>query len=222
VAIVDFMMPEMDGEALGRTIKGDDRLKDTILVMLTSWGRKGDAARAREIGFAGYLAKPVKHSQLLDCLQAVLAKPTDAGHKKKAPELVTRHTISEARRRVRVLLVEDHPVNQKLALRILGKEGIHAEAAANGKEALKALEAGSYDLVFMDVQMPEMDGYEATRIIRDPDSKVRNHSIPIIAMTAHAMQGDRERCIDAGMDDYISKPIRPEKLSEVIEKYLPA
>jgi len=221
-AIVDFMMPEMDGEALGREIKADPALKETVLVMLTSWGRKGDATRAKGIGFAGYLLKPIKHSQLLDCLRAVLAGPESSGTQEKKPELITRHSISESRRKVRVLLVEDHPVNQKLALRILGKEGIHADAAANGKEALKALENTSYDLVFMDVQMPEMDGYEATRIIRNPGSNVRNHAVPIVAMTAHAMQGDREKCIDAGMNDYIAKPIRPEKLGEMIEKYLPA
>ena len=221
-AIVDFLMPEMDGESLGREIKADSRLKETVLVMVTSWGRKGDATRAKEIGFAGYLVKPIKHSQLLDCLQTVLAKATPSGSDAQKTELVTRHTISEARRKVRVLLVEDHPVNQKLALRILGKEGVHADAAANGKEALKALEVQSYDLIFMDIQMPEMDGYEATRVIRDPESGVRNHMVPIIAMTAHAMQGDREKCLDAGMNDYISKPIRPEKLGEMIEKYLPA
>ena len=220
-AIVDFMMPEMDGESLGREIKTDNRLKDTVLVMLTSWGRKGDAARAKDIGFSGYLLKPIKRSQLLDCLQTVLAKPIPAGGSNTESALVTRHSISEARRKVCVLLVEDHPVNQKLALSILRKEGVHAEAAANGKEALKALAAQSYDLVFMDVQMPEMDGYEATKMIRDPRSNVRNHSIPIIAMTAHAMQGDRERCIDVGMNDYISKPIRREKLGEMIKKYLP-
>jgi signal transduction histidine kinase/DNA-binding response OmpR family regulator len=220
LVILDHMMPEMDGEALGRAIKKDAALKETVLVMLTSWGRRGDAARVKEIGFSAYLTKPVKHSQLFDCLVTVLGEESERAREDEKPPLVTRHSLAEAKRRVRVLLVEDNVVNQKLATRLLEKMGYRSDAVGNGKEAVKALEMVPYDVVLMDVQMPEMDGYEATRLIRDPQSKVRNHHVPIIAMTANAMKGDRERCIKAGMDDYIAKPIRPQKLSEVIKTFL--
>jgi len=221
LVILDHMMPEMDGEALGRAIKKDPALKETVLVMLTSWGRRGDAARVKEIGFSAYLTKPVKHSQLFDCLVTVLGEGSGRSKEDEKPPLVTRHSLAEAKRRVRVLLVEDNVVNQKLATRLLEKIGYRSHAVGNGKEAVKALEMAPYDIVLMDVQMPEMDGYEATRVIRDPQSKVRNHHVPIIAMTANAMKGDRERCIEAGMDDYISKPILPQKLFEVIKAFLP-
>ncbi len=221
-AIVDFVMPGMDGEALGREIKADKALKETALVMVTSWGLRGDAVRVKEIGFAAYLVKPIKQSQLLNCLLTVLGGPRSLRKDDGKHTLVTRHTLAEAKHKGHILLVEDNPVNQKLAVRLIGKTGIDADTVANGKEAVKALEMVSYDLVFMDVQMPEMDGYEATRIIRDPGSNVRNHNVPIVAMTAHAMKGDREKCIEAGMDDYISKPIRPEKLVQMMDKYLPS
>jgi CheY-like chemotaxis protein len=220
LVILDHIMPEMDGEALGRAIKKDPALKETVLVMLTSWGRRGDAARVKEIGFSAYLTKPVKHSQLFDCLVTVLGEEPGRAKDDDKPPLVTRHSLAEAKRRVRILLVEDNVVNQKLATRLLEKMGYRSDAVGNGKEAVKALEMAPYDVVLMDVQMPEMDGYEATRLIRDPQSKVRNHHVPIIAMTANAMKGDRERCIEAGMDEYISKPILPQKLSEVIETFL--
>jgi CheY-like chemotaxis protein len=221
LAILDHMMPEMDGEALGRAIKADPALKATPLVMLTSWGQRGDAARMKEIGFSAYLTKPIKQSQLFDCLVMVLGEPPDRTEEGEKPRLVTRHTLAEAKRKVRILLVEDNIVNQKFALRLLEKSGYRADAVGNGKEAVKALEADAYDLVLMDVQMPEMDGYEATGVIRDPQSKVQNHNVPIIALTAHAMKGDRERCMKAGMDDYVSKPIRAQNLVEVVERFLP-
>jgi signal transduction histidine kinase/DNA-binding response OmpR family regulator len=220
LVILDQIMPEMDGEALGRAIKAEPALKQTPLVMLTSWGRRGDAARVREIGFSAYLTKPIKHSQLFDCLVTVLGKePARAKEDEKSP-LVTRHTLAEARRKAHILLVEDNIVNQKLATRLLEKMGYRSDAVANGREAVKALETVAYDVVLMDVQMPEMDGYETTRVIRDPQSKVQNHEVPIIAMTAHAMKGDRERCLEAGMTDYIAKPIQPKKFLEVIEPFL--
>jgi CheY-like chemotaxis protein/HPt (histidine-containing phosphotransfer) domain-containing protein len=166
------------------------------------------------------LIKPVKKSQLYDCLAAVLGV---AAPPVKAPEaaLVTRHTLSEDRRRkARILLAEDNPTNQQVALRILEKMGFRADAVANGREAIQALKMAPYDIVFMDVQMPVMDGFEATRQIRDPQSAVCNHKIPIIAMTAHAMKGDRERCLEAGMDDYVPKPISPQALASALEKWL--
>jgi signal transduction histidine kinase len=221
VAIVDRMINDMDSEVLGQAIKGDPVLKDTVLIMLTSWGQRGDATRMREIGFAAYLTKPIKRSQLFDCLITVLAGVPSRSKGDREPTFVTRYTLAEAKRKVHILLVEDNIVNQKLAVRLLEKAGCRTDAVLNGKEAIKALEKVSYDLVLMDVQMPEMDGYEATGVIRDPESNVLNHQVPIIAMTAHAMKGDRERCIEAGMDHYVSKPIRPERLLEAITMFLP-
>ena len=220
VAILDQMMPEMDGEMLGRHIKEDPLIKDTILVMLSSVGLRGDAARVKDIGFSAYLTKPIKRSHLFDCIFAVFGQRYESGDKKQARPLITRHTLAEAKKRkVRILLAEDNVVNQKLALRLLEKFGYRANAVANGAEAVEAFQTIPYDLVLMDVQMPEMDGLEATRIIRGMEDTMNRH-IPIIAMTAHAMTGDRERCIKNGMDDYISKPIKPQELQEVIEKQL--
>jgi len=219
VAIVNMQMPGMDGAALARAIKADAKLKDTRLVLCCSLGQRGDAKRMQEIGFAAYLTKPVRHSEILDCLSAVMAGTILA-----APEqpLVTRHTIREMRRDVvRILVAEDNITNQQVALGILKKLGLRADAVANGAEAVKALETLPYDLVLMDVQMPEMNGFEATRQIRNPQSAVRNHRIPVIAMTAGAMQGDREKCLEAGMNDYVSKPIFPQALAEALDKWLP-
>jgi CheY-like chemotaxis protein len=189
--------------------------------MLTSRGLRGDANRAKTIGFSAYLTKPVRRSHFLECLGAVLGKESDRALPGQKALFVTRHTISEARKhKVRILIAEDNVINQKLALRLIEKLGYHADAVANGREVLHALEMIAYDLVLMDVQMPEMDGLEATRAIRDSQSRVLNHGIPIIAMTAHAMTGDRELCLNAGMDDYVSKPIHPQKLLEAIEKQI--
>ena len=220
VAITDMQMPETDGESLGKAIKADPGLRDTRLVMMTSLGNRGDAKRLKGIGFSAYLTKPVKQSQLYDCLAMVLLGG-DATVKAPDIPLVTRHTIQEARRRkVRILLTEDNVINQQVALGILAKLGYNADTASNGREAIQALKTVSYDIVFMDVQMPEMDGLEATRAIRSRKTGVLNPRIPIIAMTAHALKGDRERCLEAGMDDYISKPIVPQAFTETLEKWL--
>jgi PAS domain S-box-containing protein len=220
IVLLDMHMPEMDGESLGRAIKADPELRDTILVMMTSLGRRGDAKRLEAIGFSAYLTKPVKQSQLYDCLVTVLGAGV-ASAKTSETVLVTRHTISEARRRkVRILLAEDNVTNQMVALRILENLGFRAYAVTNGQEAIKALETIPCDIVFMDVQMPVMDGFEATRVIRSGKTKAPNPGIPIIAVTANAMKGDRERCIEAGMDDYISKPFAPKALAAAIEKWL--
>ncbi|TKJ41227.1 hypothetical protein CEE37_06060 [candidate division LCP-89 bacterium B3_LCP] len=219
IAILDMQMPIMDGETLGIKIKEIPELQDTLLVMMTSLGKRGDAARMKEIGFSAYLSKPVNQSQLHDCL-VMIHSSTDKNYEDASPHLVSKHTVSEARRRnVRILLAEDNRINQTLALAILSKLGYRADAVGNGLEAVKALEMIPYDIVFMDVQMPEMDGLEATDRIRDPQSKVRNHDIPIIAITANAMQGDKEECIEAGMDDYISKPISSDAVNNAIEKW---
>jgi two-component system sensor histidine kinase/response regulator len=220
VAIIDMQMPAMDGETLGREIRKDPDLSGTALIMMTSVGFRGDAARMQEAGFSFYLMKPVKQADVLDTLQRVLG--AKKGTKESRPgSLVTRHSISEARRHsIRILLAEDNPINQKMALHILQKLGYKADTVANGKDAIKALEQTVYDLVFMDVQMPEMDGFEATAIIRDPQSQVKNHRVPIIALTAHAMKEDKQRCMDGGMDGYVSKPIQPQALVDAIEKQL--
>ena len=216
-AVLDMMMPDMDGAALGAAILADEILRATPLVMMTSLGRRGDAVRLRDIGFAAYLVKPVRPSDLFDCLATVFS----GGQQAEKRALITRHTLEEARRsNARILLVEDNLTNQEVASGILSSMGWHADVRANGREAIEALEAASYDLVLMDVQMPEMDGFEATRIIRDPQSRVRNHNVPVIATTAHAMRGDAERCLMAGMSDYISKPIDPSQLFKLVDKWL--
>ena len=218
IAILDMQMPEMDGETLGRAIKGDPGLASTILVLLTSAGQRGDAARLRKIGFGAYLTKPVKRSQLYDAM-ATAAGAKSAGVTVPDPSLITRHTLAEDhKRRFRILVAEDNIVNQKVALGMLGKLGYRADVVSNGKEAVEALERKPYDLVFMDIQMPELDGFEATQAVRDPQSRVRNPRIPIIAMTAHAMKGDRERCLAEGMDDYVSKPIQLKELADAIDR----
>ena len=220
VAILDMQMPDMDGEALGAAIKADPALCDTVLVMLTSVGERGDARRLESAGFAGYLTKPVKRSQLRECLATVLGR---GPHRPPEPRkrMVTRHLLSEGKRRkVRILLAEDNAVNQKVALKMLEKLGYRADAVANGLEAVEALKSIPYDLVLMDCQMPEMDGYEATRQIRSQQSPVRNPDLLVIAMTANAMRGDREECLDAGMDDYVAKPVDPQALADVLDKWL--
>ena len=218
-AILDMQMPGMDGAVLARIIKADESLKDISLVLLSSLGQRGDARKMEEIGFAAYLTKPARQSELLGCLSAVLAGTTAA---QPVQPIVTRHAIREMRRgAVRILLAEDNITNQMVVVGILKKLGLRADAVANGAEAVKALETLPYDLVLMDVQMPEMGGLEATREIRNPQSAVRNHGIPIIAMTAHAMQGDRERCLEAGMNDYVTKPLDPRALVAALEKWLP-
>ncbi|MCP4266491.1 MAG: response regulator [Candidatus Brocadiaceae bacterium] len=221
VALLDLCMPEMDGKTLGRKIKKDTQLKNTILVMLTSIGKQGDAKHLEKLGFAAYLVKPIKQLQLFNCLRIVTGKAGDI-EEDTSRNIVTQYSISEdQKKRVRILLAEDNIVNQKVVMHILEKKlGYHADIATNGKVALDYLEKMNYDLVLMDCQMPEMDGYEATQRIRDGDSTVRNHKVPIIAMTANAMKGDREKCLEVGMDDYITKPIKIEKLVDTIERYI--
>lgn len=172
-----------------------------------------------KIGVAAYLTKPVRQSDLFDCLALVLA---GEAAKQPAHALVTKHSIAELRRaNIRILLVEDNEVNQQVAIGLLKKLGQRADIARNGAEAITALTERDYDLVFMDMQMPVMDGMEATARIRDPASGVRNHRVTIIAMTANAMQGDREKCLASGMDDYIAKPVTVEALNQMIRKWAP-
>ena len=219
-AILDYMMPEMNGEELGRAIRADDGIATTPLIMLTSRGIRGDAARLKQIGFDGYLTKPVRYSHLHDCLGVVLGANPEV-REIGTQKLVTRHTLDEDRkRRVRILLAEDNRISRKVALRTLENLGYHAEAVTNGAEAVEALTRDDYDLVFMDCQMPELDGYEATGRIREGADGVRNPRVPIVAMTANAMKGDREKCLEAGMDDYVTKPIHAQDVLDAIERQL--
>ena len=220
IALIDMQMPGMDGESLGRLIREDETFQETSLAILTSLGQRGDAKKMAEIGFSAYLTKPVRHSELIGCLSAML---TGMPSGVQEDSIITRHSILENIRQsaVRILLVEDNITNQRVGLGFLAKLGFHADAGADGAEAIKALEIIPYDLVLMDVQMPVMDGLEATRCIRNRRSRVHNHKVPVIAMTAHALQGDRERCIKAGMNDYISKPVSIAALAEILEKWLP-
>ena len=218
IAILDMQRPGMDGAQLAKAIKADEKLKDTHLVLMTSLGHRGDAKKMEQIGFAAYLQKPTRQTEVFGCLAAVL---TGTGTQ-MAQSIVTRHAIREMRRGVvRILLAEDNITNQQVALGILKKMGLQADTVNNGSEAINALETISYDLVLMDVQMPVMDGLKATLEIRNPRSAVRNHDIPIIAMTAHALRGDRERFLKAGMNDYVSKPVDAKALAEALEKWLP-
>jgi PAS domain S-box-containing protein len=220
IAILDMPAWEMDGETLGRMIKADPLLQETLLVMVTSVGKRGEAARAEKAGFAAYLTKPVKQGQLCDCLKTALGRIKSADS--SGEHIITRHSLVESQKqKVRILLAEDNITNQKVALKILEKLGYHADTASNGAEALDAVGTRSYDLVLMDIQMPEMDGFEVTNRIRSMASSASRQDVPIIAMTAHAMKGDREKCIEAGMNDYVSKPVQPRQLSEAIARWIP-
>lgn len=212
--VTDVRMPRMDGFTMVEQIRGDATLADTRVIVLSSSGAVGDAARCRELNVCAYLIKPVKQSELLDAILTVMApQPEEA----PPPPLVTRHSLREMRRRLRILLAEDNPVNQRLAVRLLEKQGHAVTVANNGQEALVALEREAFDMVLMDVEMPVMDGFTTTAEIRKREQETGRH-IPIVAMTAHAMKGDRERCLAAGMDEYVPKPLRVEQLIAVIER----
>ena len=219
--LLDMQMPEMNGEELGRLIKSDPECKNTLLVMMTSLGQRGDARRLESIGFAAYLTKPIREGQLHDALALALGRRIDA-ERASHNRLITRHTVAELRLRgARILLAEDNITNQQIAVAMLNKLGCRADVAANGTEVLEALRTIPYDLVLMDCHMPEMDGFEATRRIRSVDSAVLNHQMPVIAMTARAMKEDREECLHAGMNDHLPKPVDPKALAEMLGKWLP-
>jgi two-component system, sensor histidine kinase and response regulator len=228
LAVLDQEMPGMNGESLARAIKADPSLQGTLLMMLTSVGLRGDGQRMKDIGFTAYFTKPTRSHQILDAISALWTS-----HKTSSPiPFLTRHVLAEAGLRrpsqpapvarvtaPRVLVVEDNSVNQKLAKRLLEKLGCRVDVAGNGKEAVEMVETFPFDIVFMDCQMPVLDGFEATRAIRRKESG-KAHQV-IIAVTANAMQGDREKCINAGMDDYISKPIARSELDQVLSRYVP-
>jgi PAS domain S-box-containing protein len=216
--LTDMHMPKMDGFALVEQIRQKPELSTAIIMMLTSAGHRGDAARCNELGVAAYLLKPIRQSELREAIARVLG----AQQKKGAIPLITRYSLQDARdpaTTLRVLVAEDNPVNQLLATRLLQKRGHSVVVARNGSEALAALENEIYDLVLMDVQMPQMDGLEAAAAIREKEKGSAKHQV-IVALTAYAVKGDRERCLAAGMDDYLSKPIRPQELDEMLQKCL--
>ena len=218
LAIVDYAMPGVDGEELGRRIRSRLTTEELPLIMLTSLGRRGDATRLRDVGFNAYLVKPAKQSYLLDAIMMVFGH--DAQRVEEREPFVTRHSVDAERLRVRgrILVAEDNPMNQKVALAVLRKLGYTCEVVENGKDAVDAVQSSGFDLVLMDCQMPVMDGFEAARIIR---SLAKPYcEIPIVAMTANAMQGDRERCLAAGMNDYATKPVDREALAAVLGRYL--
>jgi len=223
--LVDAQMPEVDGFTLVERVRQQADFRQMTIMMLTSAGQRGDAARCRELGIAAYLVKPIAQSQLLDAILNVLGRKAEAGQSagvgvggeefQEAPR-VTRHCLRAAHQSLHILLAEDNVVNQVLACRLLEKHGHSVVMASNGRKALEALDKQKFDLVVMDVSMPEMDGFEAVAAIRGREAQTGSH-IPIIAMTAHAMKGDRERCLAAGMDAYISKPLQPNELIQAIK-----
>jgi two-component system sensor histidine kinase/response regulator len=187
-------------------------------MMLTSAGHRGDAERCKQLGISAYLLKPIRQSELREAIGRVLGAQEQRG----AIPLITRFSLHDARDQsevLRILVAEDNPVNQRLITRLLEKRGHRVVIAPDGKQAVLALAKEAFDLVFMDVQMPEMDGLEATGAIRQKEIASGEHQ-PIIALTAHAMKGDEGKCLSAGMDGYLSKPIHPQELDKVLDKYL--
>ena len=216
LVLLDAQMPGMDGFTVAERIRQDARLARSVVIMLTSAGLRGDAARCRELGIKAYLTKPVKRSDLLQTIKLVLGSQVVV---EESPSIVTIHSLRESRARLKILLVEDNRVNQIVATQFLEKRGHEVRLAGNGRVALESLQKYVPDLILMDVQMPEMDGLQATAAIRECESKSGKH-IPIIAMTAHAMARDKERCLQAGMDGYISKPLRVADLFSAIDDVL--
>jgi len=229
MAILDYMMPGMDGVELARAIKEEEVLQDTSLLMISSAPSRGDNERMQQLGFSGYLTKPTSGHDIIKALCAI--KGMRDG--KTGFEMVTRHALREAASRdddattetanfdsAQILLAEDNRVNQMVATALLTKMGCHVTPAGNGLEAVKLMKQRSFDLVFMDCNMPEMDGFEATGIIRNLEKRENFDRTPIIAFTAYAMKGDDQKCYDAGMDDYITKPVKKQAVIKVLNKWL--
>ena len=218
VILLDSQLPDLDGFTVAEFVKRDQELAGAVILMLTSGGRPGDAARCRQLGIAAYLMKPVKQSEILEAMLLALGAPSGA----PSQPLVTRHSLREEGRKLRILLAEDNPVNQALVMRLLEKRGHTVEVVGNGKKALEALERASttrFDLILMDMMMPEMDGEECLARIRAKENGSASR-IPIIALTAHAMKGDRERILAMGVDGYLPKPVRAQQLFETMEGLL--
>src|ERR1700722_2818810 len=220
LVLTDMHMPKMDGFTLIEQIRQRPELSTAIIMMLTSAGHRGDGARCQELGVAAYLLKPIRQSELREAIARVLG----AGVQKGPIPLITRYSLQDARDPqaiLSVLVAEDNAVNRLLATRLLQKRGHRVVITNNGREALEALEKDKFDLVLMDVQMPEMDGFQATSEIRKTEKEKNNGSHQaIIALTAHAMKGDQDRCLESGMDGYLSKPIQPQELDRILEIYV--
>ncbi len=215
VVILDMQMPDMDGEETLKLIKDDPKTSPASVIILTSMGLRGDAKRLEASGASGYLLKPIRQSQLCEAIVTVANRKT-GGMDTPTQPLVTRHTLNENQRdKVRILLAEDNLINQKLTIIMLAKSGYKVDVVENGQQAVEAVLKGDYHLVLMDVQMPVLNGLEATQQIRQQEQPGKH--IPIIAMTAHAMKGDQERCLNAGMDGYLSKPLNPKEVLAAIE-----
>ena len=217
LVLMDGQMPDLDGFETSRRIKADPRFSSTIIIMVTSLGLRGDAQKCRNMGVEGYLVKPVKKAELCDAIRLVLC-----GVRKEENDnsLVTQHTVEEyqSRRRLTILLAEDNAINSKMAVKILEKPGHRVHVAENGRQVLDLLEKQTFDLIFMDVQMPVMNGFEATMAIRERERQC-GRRIPIIAMTAHAFKGDRDKCMQSGMDDYVAKPIDPSAVFKILRRW---
>jgi PAS domain S-box-containing protein len=211
LVLLDVHMPDMDGFAVAKQIRLSYKQQGTKVILLTSASRPSDVARCRELGISDYLSKPIKQSELFDAIVTAMAE--HSGRRERYGS--TSAFIQTSEHPLRVLLAEDNPVNQTLAMRILESLGHKVQVVNNGKEALGRAQAGEFDVILMDVQMPEMDGLEATKAIRDSEAGTGKH-IPIVAMTAHAMKGDREKCLSVGMDGYLSKPIRIDELKQAM------
>jgi CheY-like chemotaxis protein len=256
VAILDHRMPGMTGLQLARAMTADEGLRRTHVILLATVGRRGDAEEARKAGAGAYLMKPIRQSLLSACIAAIVGshrKPAEREVEQGVPALVTQHSLKEARsrQRPRVLVADDNPINQQVAVGIVQKLGYQADTVANGAEVLKALERTPYALILMDGHMPDMDGIAATRLIREREQARRNvklgmrndelpesmsrssvpnsqsmiphapQRVPIIAMTGDALSRDREKYLAAGMDDYITKPVSVDLLRNVLERWLP-
>jgi two-component system sensor histidine kinase/response regulator len=215
----------MDGMSVTRAIKADPKLRDVRVVILTSLAYHADETNFRNLGISAYLTKPVKQSRLFDSLATVMNEPPRLVEETGGGQVGSRQNATSAAvpdagsKNVRILIAEDNAVNQKVALRQLAKLGYSADAVASGVEVLLAIDKVPYDLILMDCQMPEMDGYEATRRIRDRERGSEGRRHRIIAITAHTLDGDRKKCLDAGMDDYLSKPIRFDELARMMDKW---
>ncbi|MDX2367709.1 MAG: response regulator, partial [Colwellia sp.] len=217
IAVLDMHMPIVDGIELCQQIQKRPQLAQTKLIMASSQAQRGDALKMKSVGFQGYISKPIQQSELFNVLLMV------SGLKEASSELITRHNAREYEQfKAHVLVVEDNPTNQLVIQGLLHSLGVSVDLAGNGKEAIAVLQSMSHhDLIFMDCQMPVLDGYEATAKIRAKPTGIINSAIPIIAMTANAMAGDKQKCLDSGMDDYLSKPIEPEKVIHMLNKWLP-
>jgi len=211
IAILDAQMPDQDGFELAAAVRADPDLAATKLLILTSAGQRGDGERCRQMGIQAYLTKPIARADLIEAVGTVLLEAPPAG---AAPALITRHSIAESRHTLRILLAEDNLVNQQVATAMLVKRGHQVDVVGNGREAVDAIGTHDYDLVLMDIQMPEMDGFAATQAIR---ALPRGRSLPIIALTAHALSGERERCLERGMTGYLAKPFKAHDLFAAIE-----